>query len=834
MTRRNAWLRHWLVILAMPLSACGPGLTAISPQAAPVGALVTITGSGLGSSQGSSEVFFDGVSAGAAASWASSSITIAVPAGATTGPVTVKVGPATSIAKPFIVSAPRAEGLRIGTRIPSGAVWPLVLSSGDSKPRGIQAGDDLGSHASSSQRALATADFNADGDPDLVRGAGDAVVWYLGDGSGRLSPGGVIQLELPAGAIGGIVAADFDHDSHVDLVASAFTRIAFLRGDGAGGFAPPQYSPATDRVSKLVVDDYDQDSNLDVVSTALTDLHVFFGDGHGSFAAPTNVPVGTATRGLATGDLNRDSYPDLVVSNASLNAGQPGSLYVLLNDTAGAFLLQPLVGSDSAPSGLAMSDFDQDGDLDVALVHDEYFAATNKLVVYENDGAGTVARAFEIGLNDTMTALNGADLNGDGLVDLVAGGLARTYTFLSFGDGTFLPLDESYRDNVLGLVVADFDRDARQDVFTNGSYGDTLILGDGSGGLSSASFLQLTSDYGAFGGVDAGDFNEDGKVDLVADVTAFDPESNVAVLLNDGTGQFSTSWNPVEIGGGAVAADVNGDGHQDVVRIANGPSLYLQVLIGDGQGNLSGPVGTSLNSLSGGSGAAGDLDGDGDDDFVMSVDAVVQIWFSNGNGTFGSPVILENVQIDYTAIAVARVNGDTANDIVFKTESFFDDDGDIRVYLGDGSGGFTLSDLIPSDGGQLAVGDVNNDGIADLLDTDDPNQSPTAYRTWLGNGDGTFVGPVTSPYIGVPSGIGDFNEDGWPDAAGNSNGGLRLALGDGTGAFAPTVDRYASAQDPTLTADVNADGHLDVVEWTYWGHLAFYLGDGQGNFVDYD
>ncbi|MFN7956578.1 MAG: IPT/TIG domain-containing protein, partial [bacterium] len=155
-------------VSALLLAGCGLSVSSISPGSAPVGMTVTIAGLGFGSAQGSSRVLFDGIDAGSALAWSGASIQIAVPPGAKTGPVTVKVGSATSSAYPFVVSDPRLAQVRVATE--------------------IQCSQSLSSVGASvaSQRSLALGDLNRDGYPDIVYnggGTGESVCRYLGDAS---------------------------------------------------------------------------------------------------------------------------------------------------------------------------------------------------------------------------------------------------------------------------------------------------------------------------------------------------------------------------------------------------------------------------------------------------------------------------------------------------------------------------------------------------------------------------------------------------------------------------------------------------------------------------
>jgi len=116
-----------------------PGTVAIAslnPTSGPVGAAVTITGSGYGSTQGGSTVTFNGISAGTATSWSGGSITVNVPGGATTGNVVVTVGAAPSnpvnftvIPMPAIASLNPTSGA-VGAAVPELGVTVAVMATG--------------------------------------------------------------------------------------------------------------------------------------------------------------------------------------------------------------------------------------------------------------------------------------------------------------------------------------------------------------------------------------------------------------------------------------------------------------------------------------------------------------------------------------------------------------------------------------------------------------------------------------------------------------------------------------------------------------------------------
>jgi glucose/arabinose dehydrogenase len=107
-----------------------PAISGVSPSAAAVGAVVTITGSGFGATQGSSSVRFNGTTA-APTSWSNNSISVPVPAGATSGPIVLVVGGASSNGVSFTVTSAPPPGPSISSLSPaSGGIGAAVTIAG--------------------------------------------------------------------------------------------------------------------------------------------------------------------------------------------------------------------------------------------------------------------------------------------------------------------------------------------------------------------------------------------------------------------------------------------------------------------------------------------------------------------------------------------------------------------------------------------------------------------------------------------------------------------------------------------------------------------------------
>jgi hypothetical protein len=518
--------------------------------------------------------------------------------------------------------------------------------------------------------------------------------------------------------------------------------------------------------------------------------------------------VGSAPCTLAgTGQLN----PTIITSIS------PQALQTVLSFINGCISGATRVTHCSTGSGTA-DYFNKDGNLDVAL-SSQVGGVVNILI---GGAAGSVQQihSYAVGQNP-VTVLSG-DFNGDGNDDLavvnfgpLAGGTGSVSILLGIGDGSFQPaVYYAVGTSPISAVVGDFNGDGKLDlvvVNSGPSMGGSLsiLLGNGDGTFQNPTTITLGSSPQS---IAIGDFNGDGKLDLAVGVLKSSGGGMVSVFLGKGDGTFQ---NPVNYNGGdspfhMAVGDLNGDGKLDLV-IANYYSNNISILFGNGDGTFRNAVfyavGHEPNFV-----GIGDVDGDGKVDLVVlnHQDQDFSILFGNGDGTFrGTPLFLTSTQP--TFIGGADLRGSGKPDVIIANQ--FQDT--LSILLNNGNGTFqppTQVNVERPDHTQegtiaFAAGDFNGDGKADIAVAD---YFSGRVSILLGNGDTTFQTPVVYPTAKDPSfvAVGDFNADGKLDLA-------VANLGDapGTGTTLGSVSILMGNGDGSFQPAVNltAGSHPRVV-----------------------
>jgi hypothetical protein len=324
------------------------------------------------------------------------------------------------------------------------------------------------------------------GDTDPATSAPDLV--WLNDGSGHLSDSGQALGPLDSR---GVALGDLDGDGDLDAFVThwdthgAPDTVWF--NDGSGSYRDSGQRLGNWRSNTVKLADLDGDGDLDAFVASTAENLVWVNDGTGHFTdsgqrlgEPHPGGLGPNSEDVGLADLDGDGDIDAFVANSGVSPGEnPNTVW--LNDGSGRFVSNGQRMGNEYSFGVALTDYDYDGDVDAFVANSSVCGAANEL--WLNDGSGHfVDSGQRLGLNNSMSVAAG-DFDCDGDTDVVVGNVSvakvEGYTcpadcpiqrgnrvWLNDGHGVFVEEPEAIgNSSTVDIEAGDLDGNGSDDIY---------------------------------------------------------------------------------------------------------------------------------------------------------------------------------------------------------------------------------------------------------------------------------------------------------------------------------------------------------------------------------
>ena len=674
------------------------------------------------------------------------------------------------------------------------------------------------------------------------------------------------------------ISLDLDGDNRQDLITfNQDNSFSVLKGERLGVFGEKiDYTTLSNPINSYLAD-INNDGNRDLVLlNEDNSFSLWLGNENGNFEARQDYNLSdeseTSQLQYFNEDLNNDGVRDLI----SFEEGGKFSLWLGEENNNLAFKTDYEIGSSLID--YFVEDINGDNFIDVVTVN-----SNASFSVWLNDGAGNFnATNYNLSQNPVTTFIN--DFDNDGIKDIVFLEKDSTIALWSRNNDDTFYLARDYRalSKTLATIFQDLDRDGNEDILViQDANNFSILLGNGNNSFSEA------SQYSSLSNIGNGflfDVNEDGERDLVS----INDNDTTSVWLKNNDGTFASRIDyegTKEADSQSVIVDVNNDGIEDLVSLDStvnpldgSLTSNLATKLGRADGSFNeatiNPIGQYAYALT-----TADLDGDGNQDVILSSQTNEDIEFNNGNGGgfgygggygdgggfgygdgggfgygygggygdgggfgygygggFGGGTTIETFAIPRIKVLSGDGNG------------FWSSPTDYLLTQNPESLLYNLSqqyyDFSPTYYERVVTEDLNGDGYQDVIGINqDFDYANLAIFINQGNGDLALPTTISlsSSFTQIESlQVLDANLDSIPDLAiiGGNDEGLAVSIlsGDGNGNFSASNSyELSNNSNSFFWSDINQDGVLDLLAKDSDGDKAnlntLLTSQGNGNFL---
>ncbi|CAF1558042.1 unnamed protein product [Rotaria magnacalcarata] len=683
--------------------------------------------------------------------------------------------------------------------------------------------------------SVVVSDFNNDSVPDLmiVNSAHDNVGIRLGDGNGTF--GDEIPYSMGIGSYPlYATVGDFNRDNQVDIavVNNMNESVTVSYGCGNGTFASPEiYSTGQgSRPYFVAVSDLNNDDRMDLIvsNENIGTIGIFLSYDYATFKIQGLSSTGALSypQSIAIGDFNNDSLLDAAVANyGTSNVG------IFLGIGNGLFTAQRTLstGTGSGPYTVVVNDFNKDSRLDIAVGN----TGTNNVGIFLGYGNGTFTEQtiFSIGGGSNPRSIAVSDFNKDNLLDIAVADSASSNIAILFGygNGTFrynISLATGTKSSPHSIVACDFNNDSLPDIAVANSLTDNvgIFLGHGNGNFSAK--VTFSTGYNSLPeSITVSDFNNDSFLDIAV---ANNLGNNIGIFLGYGNGTFAPQI-VYSTGNGSIPAmlivsDLNNDNRVDIA-VANNGANNVGVFFGYGDGSFTDQILFSTGSGSQPDAiAVGDFNNDNRLDILVAnnLDGNIMVLLRDSSQPFLSLTTYSTGNHSHPqSMAIADINKDYCPDIIVANSG----NDNIGILLGSDNGTFmTQAAYTTGNGSQpcsVAVGDFNNDSLLDIAIA---NAGTNNVGILFGFGNGTFstvmVYSIDNSLTPSSIVVADFNKDNYLDVSVVNSGSQNVFIlfGNGNGTFRNSQSYslgYGSLAYSMTIGDLNKDSWIDIVVANY-------------------